>query len=94
MTTYTPPVTREQFELVRPMVEQHRRQTRPRLHDLYDILCLVLYREQEGLAWRDLPRDVPWRTVHEYHRNWTMPARSGELPLLDRVKHALNKEKP
>ena len=89
MTDFPRPITREQFERVRPMIEQHRRQTRPRRHDLYDVLCLVLYREQEDLAWRALPRVVPWRTVQEYHTQWTLPPRAGGAPLLDRIHTAL-----
>lgn len=87
------PITPEQYERVRTMVETHRRQTRPRRHDLYDILCLVLHREQSQIAWRALPPGVPWRTVHEYHKIWSMPPAGGGAPLLDRIKYTL-KEKP
>jgi hypothetical protein len=86
------PITPEQYERVRAMVETYRRQTRPRRHDLYDVLCLVLHREQSQIAWRALPVGVPWRTVHEYYRNWTMPRTTGELPLLDRIKFTLQEE--
>jgi hypothetical protein len=85
------PITREQFEQVRPFMESARKRTRPRIHDLYNVLCAILYREQQSIGWRDLPRDVfpPWRTVHEYHTMWTMPPRDGGEPLMLRVKAML-----
>jgi transposase len=85
------PITREQFEPVRVVLEANRKQTRPRIHDLYDVFSAILYREQNGIGWRDLPRDVfpPWRTVHEYHTMWTMPPRDGGEPLMSRVKAML-----
>jgi transposase len=85
------PITREQFEPVRAVLEANRKQTRPRIHDLYDVLCAILYREQARIGWRDLPRDVfpPWRTVHEYHTMWAMPPRDGGEPLMGRVKAML-----
>jgi transposase len=90
MTTSTRPITREQFEAVRPLLEQHRRQTRPRLNDLYDVLCAILYRESANIAWRALPADFPkWRTVHEYHRMWTMPPVEGGPTMLEQVRAIL-----
>ena len=65
------------------MLEAARRRTRPRKHDLYDVLCAVLYFLDQGAAWRQLPPDFPpWRTVHEYFTQWTMgPA--GQATLLE-----------
>ena len=50
-------IGREQFSLVRDMLEAARRKTRPRKHDLYDVYCAVLYFLHTGSAWRSLPRD-------------------------------------
>jgi transposase len=85
------PITREQFEPVRAVLAANRKQTRPRIHDLYDVFSAILYREQNAISWRNLPSDVfpPWRTVHEYHAIWTMPPRDGGEPLLNRVKAML-----
>jgi transposase len=76
-------LSREQFEIVRGMLEAARRKTRPRKHDLYDVYCAVLYFLDSGSAWRSLPPEFPpWRTVHEYFTQWTMgPA--GERTLLE-----------
>ncbi len=85
-------IGREQFELVRDMLESSRRKTRPRKHDLYDVYCAVLYFLRTGTAWRSLPRDFPpWRTVHEYFTQWTL-VRDGERTLLERTLDKLGRD--
>jgi transposase len=84
-------VSREQFELVRPMLEAARRKTRPRKHDLYDVFCAVLYFLASGSAWRSLPPGFPpWRTVHEYFTQWTL-TRGAQPSLLGRALEQLGK---
>lgn len=86
----TPPITREQFEPLRPMLENLHKKTRPRMHDLYDVVCAILAREQHGLTWRTLPAgSPPWRTVHEYHAQWTMPGRDGAEPVMSHIYRTL-----
>ena len=41
---YPSDVTREQFEVIRYMLESTKQTTRPRQIDIYDIFCAVLYR--------------------------------------------------
>ena len=41
--TYPSDITREQFELIRYMLESAKKVTHPRVTDLYDIFCAVLY---------------------------------------------------
>jgi transposase len=85
-------IPREQFELVRDMLEAARRKTRPRKHDLYDVYCAVLYFLHTGAAWRSLPREFPpWRTVHEYFTQWTM-TRDGERTLLEQTLDRLGRD--
>lgn len=85
-------VTRDQFELVRPMLEAARRRTRPRKHDLYDVFCAVLYFVGSHAAWRALPPGYPpWRTVHEYFTQWTT-ARPGEPMLLEQALTILGRD--
>ena len=43
MHNYPSDITREQFEIIRPDLENTKRKTRPRKYDLYDIFCAVLY---------------------------------------------------
>jgi transposase len=82
---YPTDISREQFEPVREMLETARRRTRPRKHDLYDVLCALLYFLETGVPWRSMPRDFPpWRTVHEYFTQWTIAPYS-EASLLERA---------
>ena len=83
-------ITREQFELVRGMLETARRKTRPRKHDLYDVFCAVLYFLGSGGSWRSVPADFPpWRTVHEYFTQWSAP-RAGQPSLLEEALSRLD----
>ena len=69
---YPSDVTREQFELVRPLLESARKTTRPRTVDLYDAYCGLPYLLKSGCQWRMIPRDFPkWRTVHSYFQIWS-----------------------
>ena len=65
-------VSREDFKPIQEILERNRRKTRPRKHDLYDVFHAVVHRLENNSAWRDLPSIFPpWRTVHEYHSQWT-----------------------
>ena len=76
-------MSREDFEKIRQPLEQARKRTRPRKHDLYDVFNAVLYFLEESAAWRSLPRTFPpWRTVHEYFTQWT-EARADQPSLLE-----------
>jgi transposase len=64
---YQSDITREQFELVRYILESTRKITSPRKYDLYDIFCIILYIVKEGCTWRGLPHDFPkWNMVYHY----------------------------
>ena len=41
---YPSDITREQFEVVRYILESAKKETRPMDYDLYDVFCAVLYR--------------------------------------------------
>jgi transposase len=70
--TYPSDVTREQFEIIRPILENVRKKTRPRKHDLYDVFCAVLYTLKTGCQWKALPHDFPpYRNVHGYFMMWS-----------------------
>jgi len=76
---YPSDIPREQFEVIRAMLEAARRKTRPRKHDLYDVFCAVLYFLHTGTTWRAMPAGYPpWRTVHEYFTQWTMQRENGQ----------------
>ena len=71
---YPSDISVEQFEQIRPLLEQARRRTKPRTVDLYEVFCAVLYLLRTGCQWRALPSDFPkWRTVHSYFAKWSEP---------------------
>jgi transposase len=77
---YPSDIRREQFEVIRPMLESARKKTAPRKVDLYEVFCAVLYLLRMGCQWRALPSDFPkWRTVHSYFAIWSEPREGGSL---------------
>lgn len=69
--SYPTDITREDFEKIRKEIESLRMSTRPRIHDMYDIVCAMLYVLSNKTGWRELPSDFPaWRSVHEYFIQW------------------------
>ncbi len=77
---YPSDIKREQFEVIRPLLESARRKTAPRRIDLYEVFCAVLYLLRTGCQWRALPSDFPkWRTVHSYFAIWSEPREGGSL---------------
>ena len=68
---YPSDITREQFEKIKPELENARKKTRPREVDLYDVFCGILYVLKTGCQWRALPSDFPkWKTVYSYFEIW------------------------
>ena len=83
---YPSDITREQFEHVRPILEGHKRKTRPREVDLYEIFCAVLYVLKSGCQWRMLPEGFPkWRTLYYYFEQWSEIREEEKTSLLDRA---------
>ena len=69
---YPSDISREQFELIRPMLEGAKHRTAPRKVDLYDVFCAILYLLKQGCTWRAIPGDFPgWTTVRYYFDHWT-----------------------
>lgn len=82
---YPSDISVEQFEQIKPLLEQARRRTKPRTVDLYEVFCAVLYLLRTGCQWRALPSDFPkWRTVHSYFAKWSEPNDDG-VSLLERA---------
>ncbi|MCA9364687.1 MAG: IS5 family transposase [Candidatus Moranbacteria bacterium] len=64
-------ITREQFETIRPFLEEVKKKTKPRKHDLYDIFCAILYILKSCFQWNMLSSDYPsYKTVHYYFQIW------------------------
>jgi transposase len=83
---YGSDITIEQFELVRPILESARKRTKPRVVDLYEVFCAVLYLLKTGCQWRLIPHDFPkWRTVHKYFQDWSRKGKDEEASCLDQA---------
>jgi transposase len=86
MHNYPSDITREQFAIIKPILESSRKKTSPRIVDLYDVFCAVLYILKSGCQWRMLPKDYPkWRTCHYYFTVWSEKKDTGSDTTLDRV---------
>jgi transposase len=69
---YSSNITREQYEIIRPILEGARKKTKPLDHDLYDVFNAVLYIVTTGCQWRNLPNDFPkWSAVYHHFQIWT-----------------------
>ncbi|CAI10581.1 putative transposase, fragment (plasmid) [Aromatoleum aromaticum EbN1] len=78
--SYPSAISREQFEIIRPLLESARRKTCPRRVDLYEVFCAVLYLLRSGCQGRMLPDGFPkWRPVHAYFAIWSEPREGGSL---------------
>ena len=72
MHNYPSDITREQFEIIRPILESAKKRTKPRTIDLYDIFCGILYVLKSGCQWRMLPKDFPkWEICYYYFQCWS-----------------------
>ena len=68
---YTSNLTRDQFELIEPLLPPAKPGGRPRTVCLWAVLNAIFYRVKQGCSWRDLPGDFPaWQTVYTYYRAW------------------------
>jgi transposase len=69
---YPSDISKEQFEIIVPILKSARKTTKPRKIDLYDIFCALLYVLKSGCQWRMLPSDFPqWKLVHYYFTVWS-----------------------
>ncbi len=81
---YPSDINREQFEIIRPDLENAKKKTKPRKIDLYDVFCAILYVLKGGIQWRMLPSDFPkWELVYYYFQVWSKE--EDGTSLLDKV---------
>ena len=84
--SYPSDITRKQFNKIRPELESLRKKTRPRVIDLYDVFCGVLYVLKSGCQWRMLPNEYPkWRTCHHYFSLWSKKVDDNPTSLLEEI---------
>ena len=83
--SYPSDISREQFEIIRPLLESARKKTAPRTVELYEVFCAVLYLLRTGCQWRFLPGEFPkWQSVYAYWSKWSEPDQYG-VSVLERV---------
>ena len=88
-TAYQSDISREQFEMIRYFLEAVKKVTHPRIYDLYDIFCAVLYIVREGCRWRSLPHDFPkWQLCYKYYSIWSRKGEDGKS-ILDKALEEL-----
>lgn len=82
---YASDITREQFELIRPILDSARKRTKPRAIDSYEVFCAILYLLKTGCQWRLLPYDFPkWQAVYKYFQIWSGQQEGEEASYLER----------
>lgn len=78
---YPSDISREQFESIRADLEGHKKRTKPRKHDLYEVFCGLLYLLKSGCQWDMIPSDYPSsRVIYYYYAQWK--ERKGKKPSL------------
>ena len=84
---YPSDITREQFEIIRPILESATKRTKPRNIDLYSIFCAILYLIKSGCQWRMIPSDYPKRgIVRHYYDVWSAKKEDGTTVLEEVLK--------
>ena len=79
---YDSDISRAQFDLISRDLEFVKKKTRPRVVDLYEIFCAVLYLIKNACTWRNLPHDFPnWKLVNYYYGIWTKKDECGKSVL-------------
>jgi transposase len=89
---YPSNLSREQFEWIRPILEEVKKKTKPRQLDLYEVFCGVVYVLKSGCSWRMLPKDFPkWRSTYEYFRKWSQKPSPHQKSALEKCLKKISK---
>ena len=85
---YPSDISREQFDIIFPLLDDLRKKTKPRTIDLYDIFCGILYVLRSGCQWSMLPSDYPKsHTVYTYFRQWGAKPYDDQPSVLEMLLH-------
>ena len=83
---YPSDITPEQYEEIRPLLEDFKADTKPRKISLYEVLCAIFYLLRTGCQWRMMPHDFPkWATCYYYFRQWKQKDDELDESLLDQI---------
>lgn len=93
-TSYPSDISKEQFEIIEPLLEAAKKKTKPRKLELYDIFCGLIYVLTTGCQWREMPHDFPkWTSVYFYFQIWNKKEIDKESLLeivLKKISHGLS----
>ncbi len=68
---YDSDLTDKEWHLIEPLLPAKKPVGKDREVSLRDVLNAIFYRADNGVKWRNLPRDFPaWQTVYGYFRLW------------------------
>lgn len=83
---YPSDISREAFKEIKPLLLSGRKQTRPRVVDVYEVFCALLYILKSGCQWSMLPRDFsPKSAVHYYFSIWNKKSSETEPSILEQA---------
>jgi transposase len=84
--SYPSDISREQFNKIYPILDSLRKKTRPRIFDLYNIFCGILYILKSGCQWRMLPKEYPrWELCYYYFNLWNKKDNKNSESILEIV---------
>jgi len=69
---YDSDLTDQQWQMIEPLLPAKKSVGRGREVDLRSVFNAIKYRADNGVKWRNLPKDVPaWQTVYSYFNSWS-----------------------
>ena len=84
--SYPSDISSAQFSKIKPILESARKRTRPRIVDLYEIFCGILYILKSGCQWRMLPKEYPrWELCYYYFNLWSQKDYPSSDSILEKV---------
>ncbi len=84
---YDSDLTDEEWQRIEPLLPPEKLVGKHREVSLQDVLNAIFYRADNGIKWRNLPRNFPaWQTVYGYYRLWV------RLGIWEQINTALVKQ--
>lgn len=92
---YTSDLTDAEWVKVEPLLPGDKAVGRLGEVDLREVLNAIYYRADNGVKWRNLPREFPaWQTVYSYFRTWVRMGiwEAINLALVSDVRQSVGRE--
>ena len=69
---YDSDLTDQKWQMIEPLLPAKKSVGRGREVDLRSVFNAIFYRADNGVKWRNLPKDFPaWQTVYSYFNSWS-----------------------